>query len=160
MLFRSTPTPADRPVLSAEQHQALDQILSASGPFLLYGNTGSGKTEVYLRCVETLLEQDPQAQALLMVPEINLTPQLEARVHERLAPRWGAQAIVSLHSGLTPAQRLRSWLSAHSGQARIILGTRMAILASMPHLKLIVVDEEHDPSYKQQEGAQIGRAHV
>ena len=148
-----TPTPTDRPVLSAEQQQALDQILSASGPFLLYGNTGSGKTEVYLRCVETLLEQDPQAQALLMVPEINLTPQLEARVHERLAPRWGAQAIVSLHSGLTPAQRLRSWLSAHSGQARIILGTRMAILASMPHLKLIVVDEEHDPSYKQQEGA-------
>ena len=142
-----------RPELTAEQQHAFDQIQSEPGPFLLFGSTGSGKTEIYLRCVEALLEQDAQAQALLMVPEINLTPQLEARVHERLAPRWGSQAIVSLHSGLTPAQRLRSWLSAHSGQARIVLGTRMAILASLPHLRLIVVDEEHDPSYKQQEGA-------
>ena len=143
----------ERPDLTTEQQQALNLIHAEPGPFLLFGSTGSGKTEVYLRCVEALLEQDAQAQALLMVPEINLTPQLEARVHARLAPRWGAHAIVSMHSGLTPAQRLRSWLSAHSGQARIILGTRMAILASMPHLKLIVVDEEHDPSYKQQEGA-------
>lgn len=146
-------TTAVRPELTDEQAQAFEQIQSEPGPFLLFGSTGSGKTEVYLRCVEDLLEQDDSAQALLMVPEINLTPQLEARVHERLAPRWGSQAIVSMHSGLTPAQRLRSWLSAHSGQARIILGTRMAILASLPHLKLIVVDEEHDPSYKQQEGA-------
>ncbi len=146
-------TTAVRPELTDEQAQAFEQIQSEPGPFLLFGSTGSGKTEVYLRCVEALLEQDVSAQALLMVPEINLTPQLEARVHERLAPRWGSQAIVSMHSGLTPAQRLRSWLSAHSGQARIILGTRMAILASLPHLKLIVVDEEHDPSYKQQEGA-------
>ena len=146
-------TTAVRPELTDEQAQAFEQIQSEPGPFLLFGSTGSGKTEVYLRCVEALLEQDDSAQALLMVPEINLTPQLEARVHERLAPRWGSQAIVSMHSGLTPAQRLRSWLSAHSGQARIILGTRMAILASLPHLKLIVVDEEHDPSYKQQEGA-------
>lgn len=146
-------TTAVRPELTDEQAQAFEQIQSEPGPFLLFGSTGSGKTEVYLRCVEDLLEQDDSAQALLMVPEINLTPQLEARVHERLAPRWGFQAIVSMHSGLTPAQRLRSWLSAHSGQARIILGTRMAILASLPHLKLIVVDEEHDPSYKQQEGA-------
>ena len=146
-------TSAVRPELTDEQAQAFEQIQSEPGPFLLFGSTGSGKTEVYLRCVEALLEQDDSAQALLMVPEINLTPQLEARVHERLAPRWGSQAIVSMHSGLTPAQRLRSWLSAHSGQARIILGTRMAILASLPHLKLIVVDEEHDPSYKQQEGA-------
>ena len=146
-------TSAVRPELTDEQAQAFEQIQSEPGPFLLFGSTGSGKTEVYLRCVEALLEQDDSAQALLMVPEINLTPQLEARVHERLAPRWGSQAIVSMHSGLTPAQRLLSWLSAHSGQARIILGTRMAILASLPHLKLIVVDEEHDPSYKQQEGA-------
>jgi primosomal protein N' (replication factor Y) (superfamily II helicase) len=149
----SADSTAARPELTHEQALALEQIQSEPGPFLLFGSTGSGKTEVYLRCVEALLEQDDRAQALLMVPEINLTPQLEARVHERLAPRWGAQAIVSMHSGLTPAQRLRSWLSAHSGQARIILGTRMSILASMPHLKLIVVDEEHDPSYKQQEGA-------
>ena len=142
-----------RPTLSDEQQQALNTLNAEGGPFLLFGSTGSGKTEVYLRSVEALLERDPQAQALLMVPEINLTPQLEARVHERFAPRWGGQAIVSMHSGLTPAQRLRSWLSAHCGQARIVLGTRMSVLASIPHLQLIVVDEEHDPSYKQQEGA-------
>jgi primosomal protein N' (replication factor Y) len=146
-------TEAPAPIPSPEQQLALDTIESQTGPFLVFGSTGSGKTEVYLRSVETLLARDPQAQALIMVPEINLTPQLESRVHQRFAPRWGAQAIVSMHSGLTPAQRLRSWLSAHHGQARIILGTRMAILASMPHLQLIVVDEEHDPSYKQQEGA-------
>jgi len=104
---------------------------------------------VYLQAVQRLLQSDPQAQALLMVPEINLTPQLEARVQAR----FGAQAVVSMHSGLTGPQRLKSWLAAHSGAARIVLGTRMAVFASMPHLKLIVVDEEHDPSYKQQEGA-------
>jgi primosomal protein N' (replication factor Y) len=96
-----------------------------------------------------MLAADPQAQALLMVPEINLTPQLE----ERVQARFGADAVVSMHSGMTPAQRLKGWLAAHAGHARIVLGTRMAIFASMPNLKLIVVDEEHDPSYKQQEGA-------
>ncbi|MGV0961260.1 MAG: replication restart helicase PriA [Limnohabitans sp.] len=135
--------------LSAEQIAVLAQMQSQPGPFLLFGSTGSGKTEVYLQAVERMLAADPQAQALLMVPEINLTPQLEARVQAR----FGQQAVVSLHSGMTPAQRLKSWLAAHAGQARIVLGTRMAIFASMPHLKLIVVDEEHDPSYKQQEGA-------
>jgi primosomal protein N' (replication factor Y) len=104
---------------------------------------------VYLRTVAKLLQADPQAQALILVPEINLTPQLEARVRER----FGDEAVVAMHSGLTPAQRLKSWLAAHSGAARIVLGTRMAVLASMPQLQLIVVDEEHDPSYKQQEGA-------
>jgi primosomal protein N' (replication factor Y) len=84
-----------------------------------------------------------------MVPEINLTPQLE----ERVRARFGSEAVLSMHSGMTPAQRLKGWLAAHAGHARIVLGTRMAIFASMPHLKLIVVDEEHDPSYKQQEGA-------
>jgi primosomal protein N' (replication factor Y) len=88
-----------------------------------------------------------------MVPEINLTPQLEARFRERFAPLYGEQALVSLHSGMTPAQRLNSWLGAHQGQARIVLGTRMAVFASMPTLRLIVVDEEHDPSYKSGEGA-------
>jgi primosomal protein N' (replication factor Y) len=98
------------------------------------------------------LAQDPLAQVLMLVPEINLTPQLEERVRQRFA-NLGEAAIVSMHSGMTPAQRLNSWLSAHTGQARLVLGTRMAVLASMPHLRLIVVDEEHDPSYKQQEGA-------
>ncbi len=135
--------------LSAQQTQALADIAAQPGPFLIYGATGSGKTEVYLQAVQRRLEADPKAQALLMVPEINLTPQLE----ERVVARFGAAQVVSMHSGMTPAQRLQSWLAAHSGRARIVLGTRMAVFASMPHLQLIVVDEEHDPSYKQQEGA-------
>lgn len=135
--------------LSAEQAAVIEQIQAQPGPFLLFGATGSGKTEVYLRCVQQLLERDPQAQALVMVPEINLTPQLE----ERFVARFGQEVVVSLHSGMTNPQRLKSWLAAHSGAARIVLGTRMAVFASMPGLQLIVVDEEHDPSYKQQEGA-------
>jgi primosomal protein N' (replication factor Y) len=144
---------AQSKALSAEQTQALAQIEAHSGPFLLFGATGSGKTEVYLQAVEQLLAREPQAQALVMVPEINLTPQLEARFVERFAPQWGPRAVVSLHSGMTPAQRLSSWLAAHQGGARIVLGTRMAVFASLPSLRLIVVDEEHDPSYKSGEGA-------
>jgi primosomal protein N' (replication factor Y) (superfamily II helicase) len=137
------------PTLSGQQANVLQQIAQHPGPFLLFGNTGSGKTEVYLQAVQRLLQANPQAQALLMVPEINLTPQLETRVQER----FGHEAVVSMHSGLTAPQRLKSWLAAHTGAARIVLGTRMAVFASMPHLQLIVVDEEHDASYKQQEGA-------
>jgi primosomal protein N' (replication factor Y) len=135
--------------VTSEQAAALAAMEGQPGPFLLYGATGSGKTEVYLRAVQKVLAQDAGAQALVMVPEINLTPQLEAR----FAERFGDGAVVSLHSGMTNPQRLKSWLAAHSGAARIVLGTRMAVFASMPGLKLIVVDEEHDPSYKQQEGA-------
>ena len=135
--------------LSPEQQTALARFDLEVGPFLLFGSTGSGKTEVYLRAVAELLARDATAQALVMVPEINLTPQLEAR----FKTRFGSDAVVSLHSGMTNPQRLASWLAAHSGTARIVLGTRMAVFASMPGLKLIVVDEEHDPSYKQQEGA-------
>ena len=140
------------PLLTTEQATALARLDSDPGPFVLHGNTGSGKTEVYLRRAALVLAQDPLAQVLMLVPEINLTPQLEERVRQRFA-NLGEAAIVSMHSGMTPAQRLNSWLSAHTGQARLVLGTRMAVLASMPHLRLIVVDEEHDPSYKQQEGA-------
>ena len=136
-------------VLSDEQVAALQAFEVGDGPFLLFGATGSGKTEVYLQAVQTMLARDAQGQALVMVPEINLTPQLEARFVER----FGQTAVVSLHSGMTNPQRLKSWLAAHTGMARIVLGTRMAVFASMPHLQLIVVDEEHDPSYKQQEGA-------
>jgi primosomal protein N' (replication factor Y) len=139
--------------LSPEQAQVLEQIQTQPGPFLLFGATGSGKTEVYLHAVAELLARDPQAQALVMVPEINLTPQLEARFLARFAPLYGEQAVVSLHSGMTNPQRLKSWLGAHSGAARIVLGTRMAVFASLPALRLIVVDEEHDPSYKSGEGA-------
>ncbi len=143
----------DPPVLTPEQSAVVGQIAEARGPFLLFGATGSGKTEVYLHCVQTLLVRDPQAQALIMVPEINLTPQLEARFRARFAPLLGAHAVVSLHSGMTNPQRLSAWLAAHQGSARIVLGTRLAVFASMPHLKFIVVDEEHDPSYKSSEGA-------
>ncbi|WP_210411683.1 replication restart helicase PriA [Rhodoferax sediminis] len=149
----STLTTPDLIALSEEQVRAIARFDAEAGPFLLFGATGSGKTEVYLRCVQALLERDATAQALVMVPEINLTPQLEARFRARFAGRYGEAAVVSLHSGMTNPQRLKSWLAAHSGVARIVLGTRMAVLASLPRLRLIVVDEEHDPSYKQQEGA-------
>jgi primosomal protein N' (replication factor Y) len=145
------------PNLTEEQNSTLADIQAKPGPFLLFGVTGSGKTEVYLQAVHQVLQSDPLAQALVMVPEINLTPQLESRFIERFAPVYGPHAVVALHSGLTPAQRLVNWLAAHRGAeglgARVILGTRMAIFASMPGLKLIVVDEEHDPSYKSQDGA-------
>jgi primosomal protein N' (replication factor Y) (superfamily II helicase) len=149
-----TPTETTKLIaLSAEQTGAIDHFYTHQGSFLLFGATGSGKTEVYLRAVQTLLERDPEAQALVMVPEINLTPQLEARFTERFAPRYGSAAVVAMHSGMTPPQRLASWLSAHQGSARIVLGTRMAVLASLPRLRLIIVDEEHDPSYKSQDGS-------
>ncbi|QPF72026.1 primosomal protein N' [Roseateles sp. DAIF2] len=153
--------PPARPTLSPAQAEVLarlDALLlnDASGaaeppqappPVLLYGVTGSGKTEVYLRAAEHALAAG--RQVLVLVPEINLTPQLEARFAERFA----GTAMVSLHSGLTPAQRLANWLSAHLGHARLVLGTRLAVFASLPRLGLIAVDEEHDPSYKQQDGA-------
>ena len=139
--------------LTAEQQSVITQFNAAAGPFLLFGATGSGKTEVYLQIVQQLLERDASAQAMVMVPEINLTPQLESRFRARFDCLFGSGAVVCLHSGMTPAQRLKSWLAAHSGVARIVLGTRMAIFASLPALRLIIVDEEHDPSYKSQEGA-------
>ena len=145
--------------LSAQQTDVIAQFFAPTPPgqvplpALLFGATGSGKTEVYLRCTQQVLAASPSAQVLVMVPEINLTPQLQQRFTARFAPLYGAQAVVSLHSGMTPAQRLSSWLAAHTGQARIVLGTRMSVFASLPGLQLIVVDEEHDPSYKSQDGA-------
>lgn len=144
--------PQTPPALSPAQAAVLaelDALLAspAPPPVLLYGVTGSGKTEVYLRAAEHALAQG--RQVLVLVPEINLTPQLEAR----FAARFAGTPMVSLHSGLTPAQRLRNWLAAHLGRARLVLGTRLAVFASCPDLGLIVVDEEHDPSYKQQDGA-------
>ncbi|MBA4329920.1 MAG: primosomal protein N', partial [Polaromonas sp.] len=147
-----TPDTTDLIALSPEQTRAITEFDADTRPALLFGATGSGKTEVYLRAAARVLAQDASAQVLVMVPEINLTPQLQARFEERFAHLGKAQ-VVALHSGLTPAQRLKSWLAAHAGQARLVLGTRMAIFASLPNLRLIVVDEEHDPSYKQQEGA-------
>jgi len=145
--------PVTAVALSQEQQAVLAAFHAARGPFLLFGATGSGKTEIYLQGVAQLLAADASAQALVLVPEINLTPQLERRFRERFDRLYGASAVVCMHSGMTAPQRLQSWLAAHNGSARIVLGTRMAIFASMPQLKLIVVDEEHDPSYKSSEGA-------
>jgi primosomal protein N' (replication factor Y) len=137
------------PALTTEQQDALARIASAGEGFnayLLHGVTGSGKTEVYLRLVESCLAAG--RQALLLVPEINLTPQLEARV----AARFPEAGLVSLHSELTEAARSRNWRAALEGRARIVLGTRLAVFTPLPALGLIVVDEEHDASFKQQDG--------
>ncbi|WP_371763196.1 primosomal protein N' [Massilia sp.] len=144
------PTPADMPVLNAAQQQAADAIGGAQGfsPLLLYGVTGSGKTEVYLQACAQVLQRDADAQILILVPEINLTPQLEANIRAR----FPGVMLATLHSSLSEGERMLHWLAAHTGRARIVLGTRLAILASLPNLKMIVIDEEHDPSYKQQEG--------
>lgn len=150
----TTSEPSVVPQLNQDQQAAVDEITAVSSysTTLLFGVTGSGKTEVYLRSAEKILERERQqgrcAQVLILVPEINLTPQLENSVRARF-PELN---VVSLHSQLSEGERTRSWLSAHLGSAAIVLGTRLAVLASMPDLKLIVVDEEHDPSYKQQEG--------
>jgi primosomal protein N' (replication factor Y) len=144
------PAPIGMPALNDEQQEAADAIGGAVGftPLLLYGVTGSGKTEVYLQACAQVLARDPQAQILILVPEINLTPQLEGNIRAR----FPGLMLATLHSSLSEGERVLHWLSAHQGQARIVLGTRLAILASLPHLQLIVIDEEHDPSYKQQEG--------
>jgi len=149
-------SPPEVPLASPEQAKVLSELgalmaAKASPVVLLHGATGSGKTEVYLRAAERVLAGG--RQVLVLVPEINLTPQLEARFAERFGAGPAPRRIVSLHSGLTPAQRLRHWLAAHLGLADLVLGTRLAVFASMPRLGLMVVDEEHDPSYKQQEGA-------
>ena len=143
-------TPAGVPVLNPAQQEAADAIGAAQGftPLLLYGVTGSGKTEVYLQACARVLARDPDAQILVLVPEINLTPQLEGNIRSR----FPGLMVATLHSSLSEGERMLHWLAAHQGRARIVLGTRLAILASLPNLKLLVIDEEHDPSYKQQEG--------
>jgi primosomal protein N' (replication factor Y) len=135
--------------LTAAQSRAVDTILNSLGrfrPFLLSGVTGSGKTEVYLRAAAAVIARG--AQVLLLVPEIALTPQLEATVRER----FPEVAMASLHSGLNESERLRNWLAAHAGEARILLGTRLSVFTPLPKLGLIIVDEEHDASFKQTEG--------
>ncbi|HJV86499.1 MAG TPA: primosomal protein N' [Noviherbaspirillum sp.] len=143
-------SPDQAPRLNTAQQHAADVIAAARefAPILLYGVTGSGKTEVYLQAAAQVLAREDDAQVLILVPEINLTPQLENNVRMRFPQLH----VATLHSGLAEGERLAHWLAAHLGRARIILGTRLAILASLPQLKLIIVDEEHDPSYKQQEG--------
>lgn len=137
--------------LNPAQQQVVDQVIAAQDfvPWLLFGVTGSGKTEVYLHIMSKILEKDPESQILLLVPEINLTPQLEARVRGHF-PR---DRVVTLNSELSPAERARAWLAIHEARARILVGTRMAVFASFRHLSLIIVDEEHDLSYKAGDGS-------
>ncbi|MBL0353520.1 MAG: primosomal protein N' [Dechloromonas sp.] len=139
---------APAPNLTAEQSAALGAIDPQAGfsAHLLHGVTGSGKTEVYLRLIERVLTIG--RQVLLLVPEINLTPQLEGHVRSR----FPESTVVSLHSELAEAARERNWRAAFAGEAGIVLGTRLAIFTPMPRLGLIVVDEEHDVSFKQQDG--------
>jgi len=147
------PAKADQPPeLNEAQAAAVDAIGALAGfkPVLLHGVTGSGKTEVYLRAAERVLAQG--RQVLLMVPEINLTPQLEGALRARLEALVGPDGLAVMHSGLSDGERLQAWARAQRGDARMLLGTRMSIFAPLSKLGLIVVDEEHDASYKQQDG--------
>jgi len=143
-------SPAPPPyALNAAQQFAVTQVAQGLGgyqPFLLSGITGSGKTEVYLSLIEQALARG--LQTLVLVPEINLTPQLEMVFRAR----FPAVRLVSLHSSLAHMPRLLGWLDAQAGNAQIVLGTRLALFTPLPKLGLIVVDEEHDASFKQQEG--------
>ena len=122
------------------------ELRSGFAPHLLFGATGSGKSELYMHAAEQVLAQGKQV--LLLTPEIHLTPALESLLRRR----FPARTIAVLHSRLTEGERARRWLMAHLGEADIVLGTRLATFTPMPRLGLIVVDEEHDDSFKQEEG--------
>jgi primosomal protein N' (replication factor Y) (superfamily II helicase) len=146
---QNVPQLRDSPELTPEQAEAVRICTSNAGqfhPVLLQGVTGSGKTEVYLRLIAETLARG--RQALFLVPEIGLTPQFE----EHVRSRFDGAAFVAAHSHLNEGERARAWLAAQSGAAQVVLGTRLAVLTPFRDLGLIVVDEEHDPSYKQQEG--------
>ena len=141
-------TPAQGFALNPEQHAAVEKVgasLQRFGAYLLHGITGSGKTEVYLHLVARVLAQG--RGALILVPEIGLTPQLVGRFRARFSA-----PLAVLHSGLTDRERLDAWRCAFSGRARIVLGTRSAVFAPLSDVGIIVVDEEHDSSFKQHEG--------
>jgi len=136
------------PQLNEEQQAAITAVASTLDQyqaFLLQGITGSGKTEVYLSLAEQLINED--RQVLILVPEISLTPQLTQRFQQRLQT-----PIAALHSGLNDRQRLCAWSMVASGRALVVIGTRSALFTPMPRLGLIIVDEEHDNSLKQQDG--------
>ena len=143
---RGRPPCALRPVLTSDQSRALDAIRTVTGfqTILLHGVTGSGKTEVYMRAAEDFLAADKST--LILVPEIGLTPQLTEWFSDRFP---GKTAI--LHSSLTKRQRIDEWLRIYAGEAPIVIGTRSAVFAPLENLGLIVVDEEHETSYKQEE---------
>lgn len=136
------------PTLTTEQQNCVDAIAGSPPGYrtwLLQGVTGSGKTEVYLRLIARELEAG--RQSLLLVPEIGLTPQLIDRLQKRFAQR-----LAVMHSGLAPGHRLDAWQDVRTGAAKLIVGTRSAVFAPLARPGLIIVDEEHDPSFKQQDG--------
>jgi len=137
--------PASLPILTQEQAHALDAIRNASGfhPLLLHGVTGSGKTEVYMRAAEHFRQRGKSS--LILVPEIALAPQLT----DRFVERFGG-GIAILHSGLTKRQRIDEWARIYTGNAAIVIGTRSAVFAPLKNIGLIVVDEEHETTYKQE----------
>jgi primosomal protein N' (replication factor Y) len=142
------PNVGPKPTPTAAQAQAIAEITAALGgfaPFLLHGVTGSGKTEVYLRAIEEAVGAG--RQALVLVPEIALTPQTVARFRARFDV-----PIAILHSGLTDTDRLAMWRMARSGRAPIVIGTRSAVFVPLARPGIVIIDEEHDPSYKQQDG--------
>ena len=145
LIPQAQPRPGPSP--NPQQQQAIDALQGAEGfqPFLLDGVTGSGKTEVYLQAICHCLQQGKQA--LVLVPEIGLTPQTLQRFRSRLGI-----PVHALHSGLNDNERARVWAAASRGEARVIVGTRSAIFTPLPQAGLIVIDEEHDGSYKQQDG--------
>ena len=144
---RLAPAPQPGPAPNDEQRTAIAAILGTDGfaPLLLDGVTGSGKTEVYLHAIADCLARG--RQALVLVPEIGLTPQLLARFRARLGV-----PVHAAHSGLTDGERARTWAAAWRGEARVVVGTRSAVFTPLPDAGLIVIDEEHDGSYKQQDG--------
>ena len=135
------------PTLNSAQAEALRQLREGQDfrAVLLEGVTGSGKTEVYLQAIRDCLAAG--RQALILVPEIGLTPQTLSRFRSRLGV-----PVLALHSGLADGERARSWLAMARGEARVMVGTRSAIFTPLPEAGLIVIDEEHDGSYKQQDG--------
>ncbi len=148
LLPQGNPAPQPGPMLNAEQQTAVAAVVRTLGQsqcFLLDGVTGSGKTEVYLNIIEQVHAQ--QRQVLVLVPEIGLTPQLVDRFRRRLA-----RPVVVMHSGLNDQERLNAWLAARDGDAGVIIGTRSAVFTPLKNTGLIIVDEEHDMSLKQQDG--------
>jgi primosomal protein N' (replication factor Y) len=142
----STPDYENGPTLTDAQAESIAAVPAAGfNACLLEGVTGSGKTEVYLGLIEQQISAG--RQSLVLVPEIGLTPQLLDRFERRVQGK-----VVAMHSGLTDTQRLQAWIAAHDGTADVIIGTRSAIFIPLPRPGLIVIDEEHDGSYKQQDG--------
>jgi len=137
------------PKLNNQQKDVLSALTEKHDnvAWLIHGITGSGKTEIYLQLLNKFVDKD-QSQVLILVPEINLTPQLEARFKLRFPDK----VLVTLHSHLSDIERLDNWRKAKSGEAQIVIGTRLAVFTPLPHLKLIIIDEEHDGSFKQHEG--------